>query len=245
MVETQGCNFYWPIRPSIANSRVKLIPFNPDIHASTFVEHARDHPEMFAHMPLGPLESAADLHALLARPDTILSRANPNCFQFAVIDRAAPPSRDSPDGALAGSISYIYTSAPHLSSEIGFVAVLPPYQGKGVASSAVALLMQYGMAPPARGGLGLRRLHWHTSTTNKASQGLAAKMGFKTVGTIEWHFRFPKGKLKGKIGNGRPIPPDGDQDDLWRDTLVYSFGWDQWENGARQKVTAMFGEAEF
>ncbi|KAJ5690268.1 Acetyltransferase [Penicillium macrosclerotiorum] len=145
-------------------------------------------------------------------------------------------SMDDPDGELTGTISFVRTSKTHLSTEIGFIVILPPYQRTYVAMSAVGLALQYALEAPENGGLGLRRVHWRTSTTNVASAKLAEKMGFEQIGIVSWHMRFVKGKNKGKVGNGKDLPPGSDPQDLWRDTIDYSLSWDRWETFAREEV---------
>ena len=109
-----------------------------------------------------------------------------------------------------------------------------------MATNAVGLALQLAFDSAENGGLGLRRVHWSASTMNLASARLAQRMGFEKIGIIPWHMRFLKGKLYGKVGNGRELPPGSDPEDLWRDTLSLTLGWDRWENGARQRVvTAM------
>lgn len=105
-----------------------------------------------------------------------------------------------------------------------------------MATNAVGLALQLAFKSAEKGGLGLRRIHWSASTMNLASSRLAQRMGFEKVGVIPWHMRFVKGKIHGKVGNGREVPPGGDPEDLWRDTLSLTLGWDRWENGAREMV---------
>ncbi|KAJ5796534.1 uncharacterized protein N7518_005074 [Penicillium psychrosexuale] len=225
-----------------SNERVKLIPFNPDQHCETFFRISSPHPEIYTHLPLLPPASAMDLKSLFYSNSTshILSFSNPESFAFAIIDKTQPPSPEDSEGELAGTVSFIHTSPTNLCTEIGFIVVLPPYQGTHVATNAVGLALQLAFESAENGGLGLRRVHWSASTMNLASARLAQRMGFEKIGIIPWHMRFVKGKIYGKIGNGRELPPGGDPEDLWRDTLSLTLGWDRWENGARQRVvTAM------
>lgn len=105
-----------------------------------------------------------------------------------------------------------------------------------MATNAVGLALQLAFESTEKGGLGLRRVHWSASTMNPASSRLAQRMGFEKVGIIPWHMRFVKGKIRGKVGNGRELPPGSDPEDLWRDTLSLSLAWDQWGNGARERT---------
>jgi RimJ/RimL family protein N-acetyltransferase len=105
-----------------------------------------------------------------------------------------------------------------------------------VATNTVGLALQLAFNSPEMGGLGLCRVHWSANSTNLASAKLAERMGFVQVGMIPWHMRFVKGKINGKYGNGKELPPGSDPEDLWRDTLSFSLGWDMWRDGARDKA---------
>lgn len=100
----------------------------------------------------------------------------------------------------------------------------------------MGLALQLALDTPERGGLGLRRVDWRASTSNFASAKLAEKMGFERVGVVPWHIRFVKGKLKGKIGNGKVSPPGTDPEDVWRDTVNYCLAWDRWGGGVGEMV---------
>lgn len=221
--------------PEASNERLKLVPFDPNKHCDTFFRLSSPHPEIYAHMPMIPPSSAAELKSWFHNESSthILSFANPQSFAFAIIDKTRPPSPEDPEGELAGTVSFIRTSPVDLCTEIGFIVILPPYQRSHVASNTVGLALQIAFNSPGQGGIGLRRVHWSASTTNLASARLAERMGFEKVGMIPWHMRFVKGKLNGKIGNGRRVPPGSDPEDLWRDTLSFSLAWDQWESSAR------------
>lgn len=189
-------------------------------------------------MPPGPFTTASQLEAEFTSesPTSILSFSNPESFAFAIIDKTRPPSPEDAEGELAGTLSYIRTSPVHLCTEIGFIIILPPYQRTHVAKNAVGLACQYAIDPVEKGGLGLRRVDWRASTSNKASVGLAERMGFRFNGVIPWHIRFVKGVLKEKVGNGKSLPPGSDPEDVWRDSAMLSITWDEWEGGVREKV---------
>lgn len=229
--------FPFPIR-EISNTRIKLVPFNPEKHINTFFNLSSPNPEIYSHMPPGPFTSAASLSSEFTSdtPNSILSFSNPESFAFAIIDKTRPASAEDPEGELAGTLSYIRTSPVHLCTEIGFIVILPPYQHTHVAKNAVGLACRYALEPVEKGGLGLRRVDWRASTSNRASVGLAERMGFRMNGVIPWHVRFVKGRLKGKIGNGRPLPPGSDPEDVWRDSALLSISWEEWENGVRERV---------
>ncbi|KAJ5290970.1 Acyl-CoA N-acyltransferase [Penicillium angulare] len=227
--------FPFPTR-ELANERIKLVPFNPDHHGGTFFRHIT--PALFENMSIGPWKSISEFKSAFHNgPDRhILSFDNPESFAFAIIDKTRPPSSDDIDGELAGAISYINTSATNLCTEIGFVVVLPPYQRSHVAINAAGLMVQNVFESPDNGGLGLCRAHWKASTDNPASSRLAEKVGFEKIGVTKWHMRFPKGAIKGKIGNGRGLPPGSDPEDVWRDSVELTLSWEDWQNGAAEKA---------
>jgi RimJ/RimL family protein N-acetyltransferase len=228
--------FSFPIPAPLSNGRLKLIPFDPDLHSTAFISQSINHPGLFAHMPLRPFLTVAELNTALFDANSIISFSNPAHFVFAIIDKTRAPSPEDEEGELAGTISYINTSKVNLSSEIGIVVILPKYQRSHVTTNAVGLLLQCAFKPPEEGGLGLKRMHWTCSTVNVASAKVAERMGHEKVGVIPYHYRFPNGKRYGKQGNGKPLPPGGEPDDVWRDTIVYSLSWDVWEVEAREKV---------
>jgi len=162
---------------------------------------------------------------------------------FAVIDKTQ--SADSEDGgALAGTIGYLNTSSATLSTEIGFVVTLPPFQRTHVTSNAIGLLLQYALDLPdasadgSRGGLGLRRVQWQADSANTASIRAAERMGFRMEGLLRWDRVLRAGKENGKVGNGRSCPL-GEEGDIGRDSVILSLCWDDWEGGAREKVISV------
>lgn len=232
----QPAVFHFPIDTPIANDRVKLVPFDLDLHGAAFIAQSADHPELYANMSIIPFTTVAELKAAFEKPDTILSLSNPASHIFAIIDKTRDCSPEDPEGELAGMVGYINTLPANLSSEIGAIIVLPKYQRSHVTSNTVGLLLQYGFASPDEGGLGLQRIQWHCSAVNAASAKVAERMGFQKIGLIPYHQKFPLGKKYGKLGNDKPLPPGSHPDDVWRDSLYYSMSWDVWEDEARDKV---------
>lgn len=119
--------------------------------------------------------------------------------------------------------------------------ILPGYQHTHVAKTSVGLLLEYTLEPKEKGGLGLVRVDWLASTMNKGSIGLAERMGFRKIAVIPWHMRFVKGMSRGKIGNGKELPPGGDREDVWRDSCLLSVAWDEWVGGVRERVLKILG----
>lgn len=209
----------------------------PIIHASTFFARTSSHPELYAHIPFGPF---ATERLLVDNLVASWGDAEPARMLYAVIDKTHPPSaEDEGGGALAGVISYLNSSTTDLSTEIGFVVTLPPFQRTHVTSNAIGLLLQYALEPRSSAGLGLRRVQWQCNSVNVASRRAAARMGFRLEGILRWDRVFANGRPQGKQSNGRDLPPDADADDLGRDTAIYSLCWDDWEQGGRDAVQAI------
>jgi RimJ/RimL family protein N-acetyltransferase len=89
-----------------------------------------------------------------------------------------------PNGPAAGTIGIWKTdwrgTAIH---EVGWM-VLPEFQGRGLASAALAELITRGQAEP-----GCERLHAFPSTDNAPSNALCRKFGFENTEQVEVKFR--------------------------------------------------------
>lgn len=155
---------------------------------------------------------------------------------FAVIDKRKPPSEADPEGELAGMVSYMSASAVHLSAEVGYIIILPPYQRTHVTTHAVGLLLCYALDSPEQGGLGLRRMQWLADPPNKASLAAAQRMGFQLEGVLRWNRVVHDAEARGKMHNGRERPPYGEVKDGGRDTAYLSLCWDDWLGGKREVV---------
>ncbi|TFK51297.1 GNAT family acetyltransferase [Heliocybe sulcata] len=229
-------NFCFPVR-ELSNDRLKLTPFVPSLHASEFFKVASQSQGLYAHVSKGPWTSDQEYVDEFVQGTV---QNDPGMVMFAIIDKTKPATSYDPDGTLAGTITYMNSKAGHLSTEIGWVLVLPPFQRTHVTSNAVGLLLQYALDLPEQGGLALRRVEWQTSTANVPSQRAAERMGFQKEGVVRWAMRFQHGASKGKQGNGKEVPKGrGNGDDLGRDTVLYSLCWDDWEAGGREKIQAI------
>ncbi|KAG0695275.1 GNAT family acetyltransferase [Suillus ampliporus] len=233
MALSRDLNFCFPVQ-ELSNERVKMTPFNPSIHSSPFSAIASAHPELWAHMPAGPFQTAQDF-------DTDFLQAvvdpDPGMVLFAIIDKTKPSSAADADGELAGIMSYMNSSSANLCTEIGYIVILPPFQRTHVNSNAVGLLLQYALELPSQGGLGLRRVQWQCSSVNAPSIRAAERLGFTKEGVMKWHRVFHGGKDKGKVHSGRDFPrgSHGEQD-YGRDTVILSHCWDDWEQGGRETI---------
>jgi RimJ/RimL family protein N-acetyltransferase len=153
--------------------------------------------------------------------------AHDDMLTYAIMSKAVPAPENYGDSSLAGMVSYQNTSAANLSVEIGFVIILPVFQRSLIATNAVRLMIDHAFDSPCQGGFGLKRVYWQCSSANPASLGLARKMGLQQEGILRWNRLYRRGKLKAKVGNGRPLPSDSHPDDIWRDTVVLGQCWDK------------------
>jgi RimJ/RimL family protein N-acetyltransferase len=208
-------------------------------HIPPFFALAKDHPGLWAHVPAGPFSSEAELADLLqAKPPFI----GAGTLTYAVIDTTRPatdPSIDA-DGQFAGMISYMNSNFSNRATEIAAIFVLPPFQRTHVTTNAVGLMLQHAFKPASEGGLDLVRVSWQTGSTNAASLRLAERFGFQREGLLRWHMPFRNGQSEGKQGNGaKGLPPGSEENDLWRDTVVFGLCWDDWAEGGAEKTLAL------
>jgi RimJ/RimL family protein N-acetyltransferase len=198
---------------------------------------------VYTHLPFGPFSSTSEFD------DYLTGRIHPDpaLVLFAVIDKTRTDEFHVDDnGAFAGMIAYLNTSAANLSTEVGFVIIMPAFQRTHVTSNAVGLLLQYALNLPSEGGLGLRRVQWQTNSPNAASVAVAERMGFRKEALLKWDRVFHGGWETGKAGNNRPMPRRGtavesgesNKEPMGRDTVMLSLCWDDWEEGGKEKVEA-------
>ncbi|KAJ7617311.1 acyl-CoA N-acyltransferase [Roridomyces roridus] len=222
---SEACsNFHFPVPEILENALVKLVPFIIAEHAETFFSGLED--SLFAYLPWGPYATTEDyVNGLIetrVRPD-------PGMLLFAVFDKAS--------GALAGTIGLLDTSPVNLSTEVAWIITLPAFQRTYVTSNATGLLLHWVLDAPAQGGLGLRRVNWKATTANKASVGVAERMGFRMEGVARWDRVLPEWKTVENGGNGITLR-EGDRRPNCIGIDVVSLGlcWDEWEDGGRDLV---------
>ncbi|KAJ3569665.1 hypothetical protein NP233_g4902 [Leucocoprinus birnbaumii] len=234
-------NFCFPVPSTLENDRVKLIPFEPTKHAQAFVEAALPYPDVFRYIAaVGPYNTTEELLSAFYHP---IAQNDPGFVLFLLIDKTKPASItrgiDGEEGAIAGHLAYMTSSAPNLATEIGYIIILPPFQRTHVTSNAVGLMMHYALDLPDRGGLGLRRVFWQANELNIPSRRLAERMGFRFEGILRWDRMLAPHKKA--FGNGVEVR-DGDpkgKEYAGRNTVTLSHCWDDWEDGGRDKVDAV------
>ncbi|KAI0367076.1 acyl-CoA N-acyltransferase [Pilatotrama ljubarskyi] len=235
--EPYDINFAYPIyEETLRNSRTKLAPFIPAVHAKTYWAHVGNRPEVFRYYPF-TLDTLADFLAWYE----LNIRRGPFTTCFAVIDKTRPdPEHPEWGGSMAGIVGMFYTSPEHLHTEAGYVVVFPDFQKTHIAKDMVGLLLRYVLQLPSASppGLGLRRVKWSAHPKNIASIGLAKRMGFRPEGTAKWVWVLPDHLAKegwpGRIG-------DACSGKAGRHSTVLALCWDDWEDGERERVEAVLG----
>ncbi|KAJ7504820.1 acyl-CoA N-acyltransferase [Mycena galericulata] len=243
-----NANFCFPIPQQLQNARVKLVPFNVRVsqragvntnppqtaqHAPAFYAAATD--DVYTYLPWGPFPTPADFVS------TVIEQRiapDPGIALFAILDRESVT--EDGDGALAGTIGLLNTSAPLLSTELGFVITLPRFQRTHVTSNAAGLLLHWLLDTPARGGLGLRRVVWKANALNDGSVRAAERMGFRREALMRWDRVLPAWKTEAMGGNGGGVRAGDPREGCFGgDSVVLGLCWDDWEDGGREKVDAI------
>ncbi|EIM90783.1 acyl-CoA N-acyltransferase [Stereum hirsutum FP-91666 SS1] len=249
-------NFCYPLDTHthtsiLESSRVRLTPFIPRLHASTYISQVLAHPELTQHFP--------SEHRSLAEFLTYLEygvRRNSMWCLFAVLDKGGlaidtEGASESPDGRgeggseekekeeekMAGVIGLIRSDPTNLSTEIGYLMTFPSFQRTHITTHAVCLLLQFTLELPTRraGALGLRRVEWRAYAGNDASVRAAERMGFREEGTRRWYVAI----AEGKEGYGEPREGDPMQGRKRIDSRVLAMCCDDWESGGREHVESL------
>lgn len=222
-------NFCLPVQDHfdrLESDRVKLVPFQPRLHARAFVEQLVEDPETTQWIVM-----STTLDEFLPAFERLFRRDTGQCT-FAVIDKLRPdPAYPRLDGGLAGMVSLAVDNPATLAAEVGIIT-FPAYQATYVTTHAMGLLLKLTL-DVAGNGLGLRRVQWCTHSKNQKSVHAAERLGFKMEGVLHWLRVLPERKE----GNGIPLRQgDPKPDNLGRDTIQLSLCWDDWENGGRAHI---------
>src|SRR5882757_3144033 len=229
----------------IRGGNYNIFFIKPSKHANLFIDRALSYPEIFRYISFGPFRSAEDFVEKFYEP---YARQNTGCILFAIFDqtkrhtslnddhpRLKVQGEEDSDEAFAGLIGLCNTSPTNLVTEIGPVFILPPFQRTHIASNSTGLLLEYTLNLPSENppGIGLRRVIWLADTLNKASVSHAERVGLKLEGVLRWERVLSPEKIEvGKISR------EGDprRDYYGKDTALFAFCWDDWEDGGRDKV---------
>jgi len=224
-------NWMMPLHETTLESdRVKVTPFIPSLHARSYADQVKAHPDIHRYYPF----DLTSLDKILLEIETLVRR-RPAYILFAIIDKTR-------GDAFAGVIGLFGASPTNLSVEIAWIVVFPEFRRTYVTSNAVGLVLNYCLelpsAPPQRRGLGFRRVQWTAHPENQPSIALAKRMGFKEEGLLRWTWVVPQIVE----GNGIPLR-DGDPKNPspGRHSAVLSLCADDWENGGGELVRHMIG----
>ncbi|EAW23711.1 GNAT family N-acetyltransferase [Aspergillus fischeri NRRL 181] len=246
-------NFYFPLDLSkLENDRLRLVPFDSNFEelAATYVKLSSETPEIFQYLPYGPFESPE------AYDQWYSNRIRPTkeSIIFAIILKAGIVRKRKPgsdqfeelkveDGTFAGTTGLIRADPDNSVVEVGHVVILPRFHRTFVGTAAHTLLLDHMLDPPPN-GLHLRRVQWQAFSTNQASIAAAQRLGFQLEGIIRWQRELPEGKKgieSGVIDDKMPrLDPTGQKKlGPGRHSAMLSLCWDDWENGARERLHAL------
>ncbi|KAI0338716.1 acyl-CoA N-acyltransferase [Trametopsis cervina] len=214
---TSGPNFMFDAR-LLQTNQLKLIPFDPAVHAELYHTSAQAYPEMWSWLPYGPF---ATLDAFKAWYESYVHQQRDRVL-FAVFDTSKGTGTDT----IAAVIGLMNASADNLCAELAFVFTLPPFQRTHVTTQAVGLLLTWCFED-----LRLRRVQWQANEANERSWRAAEKMGFVKEGVKRWDRALPPGK-GGHVAGRR----DPKRDWVGRHTVLLAICWDDWENGVQARV---------
>jgi len=218
-------NFAFTLPPILESPLVKLIPFIPSQHAERFFDAAKGQDSVFLQLSF-PLTTLEEFLVLLE-----FMRASPTSVLLLIIDKTkADPTYPDLGGSIAGMIGLFGSSKLNMTTEIGPVVILRPFQHTYVSRNAIGLMMHYCLDLPSAGGLGYRRVQWTANPLNLASVKVAEKMGFVIEGTMRWTWILPAGREGKKEREGDPRTAAG------RDSVLLAICWDDWEGGVREHV---------
>jgi len=165
---------------------------------------------------------------------------DPSAILFVVFDKITQPNP-----VLAGIIALTCASSDTLSTELGWVIILPAFQRTHVTTNAAGLLLHYCLDAPSSTtvddpitgttpGIGLRRVQWQARQDNERSIRAAIRLGFRQEGNHRWARPLPPGKM-----GAMPRASDPKSDHPGCHTVILGLCWDDWEAGGRDKVRAM------
>ncbi|CED85037.1 GNAT domain [Phaffia rhodozyma] len=207
---------------------VRLEPFVPSIYAEKLYIGAKDHPELVRYLPFDLWQSVDDVNIFLEE----FFRREQSRLLYAIIDKKTE--------TFAGMISWINSSPIDLTSEIGFVFILPPAQRTHVLTHSVSLLLEHGFNLPSDGGLGLRRIQWQANELNLPSTKAALRLGFVLESPIR--IRLQRTVKPGKEGSHSGRQGDGlyEAGRMSRNTNILSLTYIDWlEDGKREHVQSL------
>lgn len=113
MPDDTAPKFIWPL-PSLENARLRLVPFDAELHGPAFVDGVKDRPELFDYIP-ATLATMSDVRHFCGK---VISRWNGEAIPLAILVKSGTSRKEE---ILAGMVGYLDASERNLSVEIGFV----------------------------------------------------------------------------------------------------------------------------
>lgn len=211
-------SFHYPVR-ELESDRVKLVPFDPELNGKEFFAASEPYPEIYDWIPVGPFATAEVFLDLIER---IVLR-DPAVVLFVVFDKSTEG-----ESRIAGLIGLLDTVPATLSTEMGFVFTLPPFQRTHVTTHAIGLMLTWCLDE-----LRLRRVQWQANASNEKSVQAALKMGFTLESIVRWQRVLPPEKRERGM---KPREGDPQPEHYGRHSALLSVCWDDWENGVKDTV---------
>jgi RimJ/RimL family protein N-acetyltransferase len=224
--------------------------------ADVWVEDMNEHPSTWTWLPFGPFENGAEFVDWYNQ----VFRGQPKWLLLAIVLKAGNVTRKDPlsdkitmiqidDGTFAGWAG-LEGMPDAASGEIGQM-LLSKFQRTFVGTQTNALILHHFLDDPKQGGLGLRRIQWQTNSNNTVSINAAKRLGFQLEGILRWHQVQLHGK-KGSDGAGLDRETEGLPVRRWdglewhagRHTALLSLCWDDWVEGARDRVDSLVRRTE-
>ena len=189
-------------------------------------DNTKDHPELYKYLPIGPFDSQKIFETVFAK----MIHPTRSFILYAAYDKVIEPNLTP-----AGIIGLFDTSPENLSLDI-VVVTFPKYQRTRLTTNMVGLLLGFCLEVPENGGLGLRRVQWQTNPQNTTSVRTALRLGFLHEGVKRWDRIIPASGVKPNTAEKLPREGDPRMTDFGRHTAILGLCWDDWEDGAREKV---------
>ncbi|ODN80005.1 hypothetical protein L202_03870 [Cryptococcus amylolentus CBS 6039] len=243
--EEYDFNYIFPVQ-LLKSNRVELRPLVPSLHARLYCDGIVKYPQLFRWLPMFPAKNFEEVLVFIEK----YWRLPPDVLSYAIFTE--PPwsatKVEAENYVFAGTIAMINSSEEMMMAELGFVAILPPFQRTHVHTHATALLMHRVLDLPSAGGLGLRRCQWQANSLNLPSQAAALLMGFLFEGVQKSKRVLAPGKegarrgrrVEGveREGTRAEAGNKGEEMDA-RDDWVADIDWEGWEDGGREVVDGL------
>ncbi|KAK8858691.1 hypothetical protein IAR55_002920 [Kwoniella newhampshirensis] len=228
-VEEYDFNYVFDVVP-LKSDKVELRPLVPSLHAKLLFEGIQKYPEVLRWLGIKPFQ---DLGDVLLWIETTCRQAIDSLFYAIFTEPPGSETRVDPnDYVFAGVIGMINSNHQAMISEPGYITILTPFHRTHVQTHASGLIMHRILDHPSRGGLGLRRCQWITTTLNIASQNASKRLGFSPEGVLRCMRVLPLGKEGARDGR----PGVRQEEGMVRHDYYSSVTWYEWEESVSEHV---------